>query len=144
MDTIKTILTKFNPKEDKYVTREFQTFAMYMCEKLGDESKKPLYMKYAKYIPRPVLEEALRFVVDSHARNKGALFMWKLREMGVFEKYKLPGFKKKKLVAVDTEGKPIKETKEEKEAEKKAKAEAKERKARTSGRRRDEALQSLF
>lgn len=41
----------------------------------------------SKELPRPVLEQALRFVVDSKARSKGALFMWKLKEMGVFEKY---------------------------------------------------------
>ena len=38
-------------------------------------------------LPRVVLAQALRFVVDSKARSKGALFMWKLKEMGVFEKY---------------------------------------------------------
>jgi len=37
-------------------------------------------------------------VVDSKARNKAALFMWKLKEMGVFEKYgfKMGGKRKKK------------------------------------------------
>lgn len=91
MKSIADILEKFNPKEDKYVSREFQTFGVYLAEKLGDEKKKPLYIKYAKYFPRPVLEAALRFVIDSKARNKAALFMWKLRELGVFEKYKIPG-----------------------------------------------------
>lgn len=91
MKSIADILEKYTPKEDKYVSREFQTFGVYLAEKLGDERKKPLFIKYAKYVPRPILEAALRFVIDSKARNKAALFMWKLRELGVFEKYKFPG-----------------------------------------------------
>jgi hypothetical protein len=43
-----------------------------------------MYIKFAKTLPRPVLEEALRFVIDSSARKKAALFMWKLKEMGTF------------------------------------------------------------
>jgi len=57
-----------------------------LAEKLGEPKRKSLYIKLAKTIPRPVLEEALRFVVDSNARKKGALFMWKLKEMGAFKK----------------------------------------------------------
>jgi len=43
-------------------------------------------MKLAKTLPRAILEEALRFVVDANARNKAALFMWKLKELNAFEK----------------------------------------------------------
>jgi hypothetical protein len=35
-----------------------------------------------------ILDRALSFVVDSNAKNKGALFMWKLKEMGLFKKVK--------------------------------------------------------
>lgn len=86
MKTIKDILKKFNPLEDKYISAEYQSFGVHLAEKLQDERRKSLYIKLAKTIPRPVLEQALRFVVDSHARKKGALFMWKLKEMGVFKK----------------------------------------------------------
>ena len=89
MDTIKDILTKFNPLEDKYISREFQTFGVYLAEKLEDKSHKSLYMKLAKTLPRPVLEKALRFVVDSHAHRKGALFMWKLKQLNQFNQSKL-------------------------------------------------------
>ncbi len=89
MKSIKDILTNFNPLEDKYVSREFQSFGVHLAEKLEDTRRKSLYIKMAKKYPRPVLEEALRFVVDSRARNKGALFMWKLKQLGVFANSKL-------------------------------------------------------
>ncbi|MBI3620100.1 hypothetical protein HY214_03095 [Candidatus Roizmanbacteria bacterium] len=89
MQTVKDILKKFNPLEDKYVSREFQTFAVFLAKKLEDERHKSLYMKLAKNIPRPVLEKAYRFVVDSRAKNKGALFMWKLKQLGVFASAKV-------------------------------------------------------
>ena len=84
MYTIKNILEHFDPTKDKYVSREYQSFGVHLAEKLGEESRKSLYIKLAKKIPRPVLEQALRFVVDSNARKKGALFMWKLKELGAF------------------------------------------------------------
>ncbi|MBI4973259.1 hypothetical protein HZC27_01480 [Candidatus Roizmanbacteria bacterium] len=86
MKTIADILKTFNPLEDKYVSREYQSFGVHLSEKLQDEPRKSLYIKLAKTVPRPVLEQALRFVVDSHARRKGALFMWKLKELGAFKK----------------------------------------------------------
>lgn len=88
MQSIKQILKNFNPLKDKYISREFQAFGIYLAEKLDDISRKSLYIKLAKEIPRPVLEEALRFVLESKAKRKGALFMWKLKEMGVFKKFK--------------------------------------------------------
>lgn len=88
MQNISDILKKFDPTEDKYISREFQTFGMYLTQKLGDERRKALYMKLAKTLPRPTLLEALRFVIDSKARNKAALFMWKLKEMGILGKSK--------------------------------------------------------
>lgn len=85
MQSVADILKKFNPVKDKYVSREFQTFAVHLSEKLGDTRRKGIYMRLAKTIPRAILEEALRFVIDSNARNKTALFMWKLKEMKAFE-----------------------------------------------------------
>ena len=86
MQSVKDILKTFNPLEDKYVSREFQAFGVHLSQKLGDERRKSLYIKLAKTIPRPILERALRFVADSNARKKGALFMWKLKEMGIIKK----------------------------------------------------------
>jgi len=85
MQSVADILKKFNPVKDKYVSREFQTFGIHLSEKLGDTRRKGVYMKLAKTIPRAILEEALRFVIDANARNKAALFMWKLKELKAFE-----------------------------------------------------------
>ena len=96
MKSISDILNRFDPLEDKYISREYQSFGIHLAEKLGDPKRKALYIKMSRDIPRSILEEALRFVVDSKARSKGALFMWKLKEMKVFEQYKiLPSAKKK-------------------------------------------------
>lgn len=88
MQSIQTILKDFNPVEDKYVSREFQSYGIELSEKLGDWKRRALYIKLARNIPRPVLEKAYSFVVDSNAKNKAALFMWKLKELGAFKKSK--------------------------------------------------------
>ncbi len=81
MKSVKQILKDFNPAEDKYISREFQSFGIYLTEQLEDYKHKGLYMKLAKENHRSVLEKALSFAVDSGARNKGALFMWKLKQL---------------------------------------------------------------
>ncbi len=85
MKSIKDVLDKYNPKEDHYISREYQSFGIFLAQKLGDEAHKSLYIRFAKTVPRPILEEAYRFVIDSNAKRKGALFMWKLKELGVFK-----------------------------------------------------------
>lgn len=81
MQSIKNVLDKFNPTTDKYVSREFQTFGLHLTESLNDYKHKSLYMKLAKTVHRSILEQALSFAIDSNADNKGALFMWKLKEL---------------------------------------------------------------
>lgn len=81
MQSIKSVLDKFNPTTDKYVSREFQTFGLHLAEELNDYKHKSLYMKLAKTVHRSLLEKALTFACDSTAKNKGALFMWKLKEL---------------------------------------------------------------
>ncbi|MBI5452052.1 hypothetical protein HY945_01190 [Candidatus Gottesmanbacteria bacterium] len=81
MQSIKNVLDKFNPTTDKYVSREFQTFGLHLTESLNDYKHKGLYMRLAKTVNRSILEKALSFVIDSKADNKGALFMWKLKEL---------------------------------------------------------------
>ena len=88
MQSIKTVLKKFNPETDKYISREFQTMGLRLTEKLNDYKHKSLYMKLAKTVHRSILEEALSFVVDSTADNKGALFMWKLKQLRADQKAK--------------------------------------------------------
>jgi hypothetical protein len=79
MQSIKQILEKFNPQKDKYISREFQSFGIYLAEELNDYKHRGLYIRLAKTVNRSILERALSFVSDSNAKNKGALFMWKLK-----------------------------------------------------------------
>lgn len=81
MDSVGTILKKFNPTKDKYISREFQSFGVHIAETLDDYKHKSLYIKLAKTTHRSILEKALSFVSDSNARNKGALFMWKIKDL---------------------------------------------------------------
>jgi len=81
MKSIKQVLENFNPVEDKYISREFQKYGIYLTEELEDYKHKSLYIKLAKTIHRSILEKALTYVSDSNAKNRGALFMWKLKEL---------------------------------------------------------------
>ncbi|HEX8931931.1 MAG TPA: hypothetical protein VF810_02135 [Patescibacteria group bacterium] len=81
MQAIKKVLDKFNPTTDKYVSREFQTFGLHLADVLDDYKHRSLYIKLAKTVNRSILEKALSFARDSKADNKGALFMWKLKEL---------------------------------------------------------------
>ena len=84
--TIGDILKKFNPLEDKYISREFQSYGIYLSEMLEDHKHKALYIRLAKTVPRAVLEKALTFVKDAQARSRARLFMWKMRELRKQEK----------------------------------------------------------
>ena len=91
MQSLKNILTaKIDPKvqADKYLTRDFQALGLRIAEDLGDLTHKSLYIKLAKTVDRKTLEQALSFVVDSKARNPGALFMWKLKQIRTVESRK--------------------------------------------------------
>ncbi len=81
MQTISDILQKFNPMEDKYISREFQAFGIYLAESLGDYKHKSLYIRLAKTVPRAILEKALSFVKDAHATSRPKLFMWKMGKL---------------------------------------------------------------
>ena len=81
MKKISTVLQTFNPTKDKYISREFQSFGVHLSEELDDYKHKSLYIKLAKTTHRSLLERALSFCVDSKAKNRGALFMWKLTQL---------------------------------------------------------------
>ncbi|HCM38083.1 MAG: hypothetical protein UV61_C0009G0057 [Candidatus Gottesmanbacteria bacterium GW2011_GWB1_43_11] len=78
---VSDILTRFNPLEDKYISREFQAYGIYLAENLGDYKHRSLYIRLAKTVPRAILEKALNFVKDSNARSKARLFMWKVAKL---------------------------------------------------------------
>ncbi len=81
MQKISNILKTFNPATDKYISREFQAFGIHLAEELNDYKHKSLYIKLAKTMHRSLLEKALSFASDSKAKNKGALFMWRLKQL---------------------------------------------------------------
>ncbi len=76
------ILERFEIAEDKYISREFQKYGYDLAVELDDLKHKALYIKLAKTVPRGRLETARNFVKDAgSARNKAALFMWKLGKL---------------------------------------------------------------
>src|SRR5437762_2197604 len=81
MQKIGQVLKGFDPTKDKYISREFQSFGVHLADVLDDYKHKSLYIKLAKTVHRSVLEKALSFASDSKADNKGALFMWKLKQL---------------------------------------------------------------
>src|SRR3989338_2786705 len=101
MQSVGNILSRFNPLKDKYISREFQAYGVHLSEELGDPRHKSLYIKLAKTIPRALLEKALSFVVDAKVKRRGALFMWKLKELGAWKQVSKGGpvkKRKKKIV----------------------------------------------
>lgn len=82
MKSLKQILDEKQVTEkNKYISREFQDFGYRLAMELGDEKHKSLYIKLAKTESRSVLEQCRRFAIDSNADNKGALFMWKRKQL---------------------------------------------------------------
>ena len=83
MQSLKMVLSRVNlgNTEDKYLSREFQKYGIYLAEKLEDMSHKVIYIKFAKTIPRDILDQALSFVLDANAKSKAKLFMWKVAQL---------------------------------------------------------------
>ena len=82
MQSLKIILSKTKiDNQDKYLSREFQKYGIYLAEKLQDAAHKSLYIKLAKELPREILDQALSFVLDANARSKAKLFMWKTKQL---------------------------------------------------------------
>ena len=80
--TIGQILKKFDSDKDKTVSQEFQSYGYWLAGELNDLRHKALYIKYAKEMPRGLLEEALSFVKNcGKVKSRARLFMWKLKEL---------------------------------------------------------------
>jgi hypothetical protein len=87
MKSLKQLIDQRGEKKpEKYLTREYQVYGYELAEDLGDMKHKALYIKLAKEVDRAILEKCRSFVLDSNADNKGALFMWKLKGLKVFDK----------------------------------------------------------
>ena len=82
MQSLKQLIQTKNPVDkNKYVSREFQDYGYRLAAEIGDLAHKSLYIKLAKTVDRSILEQCKRFVIDSNADNRGALFMWKLKQL---------------------------------------------------------------
>jgi hypothetical protein len=69
----------------KYISQEFQDYAYRLAMDIGkgpeDRETIALCMRLVKKKPRALIEVAHSFVSDAPARNKVALFLWKLKEL---------------------------------------------------------------
>jgi hypothetical protein len=81
MQSVGKILKKFDPTKDKYISRDFQAFGIYLAEEMEDYKNKGMWIRLAKTNHRAILEQALSFVKDSTADNKIGLFLWKLKKI---------------------------------------------------------------
>lgn len=86
---LQDLLTKYQPKpKNKYVSREFQDYGYRLAMELNDPEHKSLYIRLAKTVERGLLEQARNFVIDSQAKSKAKLFMWKLKKLREEKKQK--------------------------------------------------------
>lgn len=76
------VLHRFDPTEERYISREFQKYGYDLAEELGDLDHKSLYMRLAKITPRHLLEQARYFVKDAgNVKSPPRLYMWKLKQL---------------------------------------------------------------
>ncbi len=83
MKSIKTVIaeTKFKDRP-KNLTKEFQTYGVYLAESLDDTKHYSLYIKLAKEVSRGLLEECLSYTKGYYsAKSKAKIFMWKLKQL---------------------------------------------------------------
>lgn len=84
MQSLKQLIQAKSPVDkNKFVTREYQDYGYRLAAELGDLKHKALYIKLAKEVDRAILDQCRRFVLDSNADSKGALFMWKLKQLNL-------------------------------------------------------------
>ena len=81
MKKISQILINFDPTKDKYISRDFQSFGIWLAEEMDDYKHRGMWIKLAKTNHRSILEKALSFVKDANAHNKIALFLWKMKQI---------------------------------------------------------------
>lgn len=83
--SIQDLIQQYQVKNNgKYISQEFQDFAYRLAMDLSNpEDRKTISMcmRLVKSKPRGLLERARSFVMDANAKNKVALFLWKLKEL---------------------------------------------------------------
>ncbi len=77
-----TDIRKKYASKPAYVTKEFQAYALDLAIRLDDYGNKGIYIRLAKTTPRYLLEQAYLFTVDyTNAKNRGKIFLWKLKKL---------------------------------------------------------------
>ncbi len=66
---------------NKRVSTKEQLRALQIARELGDEKNKTIYLSLCKRFNEGLIEEALRFVIDSKAQSRAKLFMWKVKQL---------------------------------------------------------------
>lgn len=82
-DSLKGVLNNFDPQKDRYISREFQKYAHDLAVELRDEEHMAIYMRFAKTVPRHILERARGFVKDANTSTPARLYMWKVGQLRV-------------------------------------------------------------
>ncbi len=68
--------------KQRRISREWQDYAYRLALELEDTAHTSLYMRLVKNTPRYLVEDAKNFVKDAfEVKNKGKLFMWKLKQL---------------------------------------------------------------
>lgn len=97
MKSLNELLKSKKFQEVKNVSQEYQSYGVWLAEKLNDASHKSLYIKLAKNLPRQLLAKAYSFAIDyPEVKSKARIFMWKVKELGGFENEPARKSKKKR------------------------------------------------
>lgn len=82
------IVRKANQKIPKNIAYEFQEFGVRLAHSLDDLKRKSFYIKLSKKVERSQLEKARDYALGYHkAKSKAKVFMWFLKEMGIFQNF---------------------------------------------------------
>ncbi len=86
-DSLQSLLSQFQvTTQNKYISQEFQEYAYRLAMALDGETNAKtvgMCMRLVKRKPRALLEQAHSFIQDAKARNKVALFLWKLKQLEI-------------------------------------------------------------
>ena len=86
MKSLKDVIKSKKFDSPKNVSKEYQSYGVWLAEQLDDTEHKSLYIKLAKECHRTELVKAYSFAIDyPEAKSKAKIFMWKLRDQGVFK-----------------------------------------------------------
>ncbi len=69
------------PEKNPYVSTPEQLRALQLATLYDDQDHKIRYLNLCRRTHPAIIEQAASFVADAQAHNKGALFMWKVKEI---------------------------------------------------------------